>query len=117
MIMLLALLAAAQPMPQDRPPRLCRTVHGRMYAANGNPAIRIWVVGTRRVLGVGSQDDVSLNDLPANVRRAWTRESPTLTHARVYGDFRVCAWRPQRPGEMQMVRVVSARNLVVEPWE
>src|ERR1700754_4715838 len=47
-------------------PRLCRTVHGRISAANGNPSIRIWVVGTKRMLGVGSQDDLSLNDLPAN---------------------------------------------------
>jgi hypothetical protein len=106
-MMILAALAGMAMAPEQ-----CRTVYGRIYVANGSPAIRIWVVETRRVLGVGTQDDLSLDDLPANLRRLWLRRSPSLFDASIYGDFRVCAREPQRSGRMQMVRVVRASRLV-----
>jgi hypothetical protein len=106
-MMMLAALAAMALTPEQ-----CRTVHGRIFAANGNPSIRIWVVGTKRILGVGTQDELSLDDFPANLRRLWLRKGPSLFDASIYGDFRVCASEPQRPGWMQMVRVVRASRLV-----
>jgi hypothetical protein len=30
----------------------CFTIHGRMYAANGSPSYRIWIVGSNRIFGV-----------------------------------------------------------------
>ena len=30
----------------------------------------------------------------------------------VFGDFTVCPYTPERPGEMQMVCILEARNLV-----
>jgi len=104
---LAALALAVQPQ--------CRTVHGRLSAANGNPALRIWVIGTRRVLGVDVDEDLSLTQLPANVRRLWL-PAGDLFGASVYGDFRVCPREPQRPGVMQRVRVTHARNLVLGPY-
>ncbi len=33
----------------------CFRVHGRLSTHNGNPAVRLWRIGTRRVLGVSDQ--------------------------------------------------------------
>jgi hypothetical protein len=112
------LLIALTPPPLSKPaaPTFCRTVHGRMMTANGNPALRIWEVGTRHYLGVDVDLDLSLDTLPGNIRRTWMNGlSPraTLLDASLYGDFRVCAWKVRRAGEMELVRVMSGRNLVV----
>lgn len=85
----------------------CFALHGRMGLTNGTPGVRIWRIGTRRILGVM----VSENEImPANVKRhlAWGTA--------IYGDFEVCPFSPQRPGEMQMVCVESARRLVLERY-
>lgn len=97
------------------PPMLCRTVHGRLFASNGNPAVRIWVVGTKRILGIDADEDLSLDQLPANVRGLWL-PTGNLFNASVYGDFRVCARKPQRPGVMQMVVVTHASRLYLERY-
>lgn len=106
--MIAALLAVT--LAAGNPPTLCRTVHGRMFAANGNPALRIRVAGTKRILGVDADEDLSLASLPANVRRLWTPVG-NLFDADLHGDFLVCARRPQRPGVMQMVTVRRASRL------
>jgi hypothetical protein len=114
MIMLLALLAAAAPPKQADPPQLCRTARGRLTATNGSPSVRIWVVGARHYLGLPEQGDMATKPLPANVERLWGR-TKSYFEASVYGDFRVCGWRPPRAGKMEMVRLVSARNLRLAP--
>ncbi len=106
------LLTMASPMP-SAPPRLCRMVHGKLYVANGTPGFRILDLRTRRVLGTGSGDDLSGNNLPANIRRLWLPVG-NLFDADIYGEFQVCAWKKQRPGEMQMVRVMSGRDLTLK---
>ena len=96
-------------------PRLCRVVHGRMSATNGNPALRIWEIGTRHYLGVDVGQDLSLSTMPRNLRDLWIRQSRgrSLFDASVYGDFRICASKPRRVGEMEIVRVTAARHLTV----
>lgn len=85
----------------------CRTVRGRLAPANGIPSIRIWIVGTQRILGLsGGEDPV----LPANLRAA-LGDRPF--ERQVYGDFRVCPLTRQSPGRMQMVCVASAHRLAV----
>ncbi len=96
-------------------PSLCRTVHGRMTAGNGTPTVRIWVVGTKRKLGVIGPD-AEWPRLPGNVSRLWTGNRRSVFEGSIYGNFRVCAREQQRPGWMQMVKVVSARNLVLGPY-
>jgi len=114
---MLALIAIA-PMVAPEPgfggePKLCRTVHGRLTAGNGTPSVRIWVVGTRRKLGVvGANSDEDWPDLPANLERLWNAGPKSPLYRVIYGDFRVCAWHPQEPDAMQMVRVVGASRLV-----
>jgi hypothetical protein len=99
-----AIASAAQAEP-------CRTVHGRMSLANGAPTVRIWVIGTRRMLGV-VQPHERFDDLPANVRELWSRGGDEAMWAtELYGDFRVCPVGPSRPGRMQMVMLSGAQGL------
>ena len=107
-------LAAAAPALGGEP-LACRTVHGRMSLWNGAPTVRIWIVGTRRMLGVRQPND-SLEDLPPNVRRLWaTHGDAAMWESELFGDFRVCPLAPDRPGHMQPVRLESASRLVLRP--
>jgi hypothetical protein len=69
------------------------------------------VIGTRRILGAIEQGDMATKPLPANVARLMN--GPQNPYAiSLYGDFKICAWKPQRAGEMQMVRIVGGRHLI-----
>ncbi|HWA00735.1 MAG TPA: hypothetical protein VG841_10525 [Caulobacterales bacterium] len=101
----MALLALATPHASAQQQE-CFVVHGRLQIGNGTPSVRIWRIGTHRMLGVsdGPPGD-ELSNLPENVRGA-LQERPLAR--RVFGDFHVCALTPQRDGQMQLVRVESA---------
>ncbi len=90
----------------------CRTVHGRLSVWNGTPSLRIWIVSTRRILGVSEwrMAEMERELLPANVWEAFGDDPP---EREVFGDYEVCPFTRQRPGWMQMVCVASARRLVV----
>jgi hypothetical protein len=82
-----------------------RTVHGRLRYFNGNPTARIWIVGTRFMLGVrdggeGVYIPKELSDL-MNLDRD------------IYADFEVQPLTPFRPGVMRIVMIRSASNIVV----
>jgi hypothetical protein len=84
----------------------CRTVHGRVFFANGAPSERIWVVGTKRILGVTGRMEESL---PPYLRQqlTWDRN--------LYGDYLVCPlFDPPQDGRMEFVCVHTWRNLVLE---
>jgi hypothetical protein len=114
LIGLLALtLAAAAEAPRNCDEKAavvepCREVHGRLQASNGNPGIRIWVVGTKRYLGVAGGEGTEW--LPESLRRRVTFD--TL----IYGDFLVCPISASKAGEMQLVCVESGRRLVQEEF-
>src|ERR1017187_1862506 len=82
------------------------TVHGRLCYYNGTPSARIWIVGTKRVLGINQTGDEvpsmphALHDL-----MSWDRE--------VFADFIVEPLTPYEHGVMQTVRIVSASKIVV----
>jgi hypothetical protein len=84
----------------------CFPVHGRLELANGNPGWRIWVVGTKRVLGVFPDDPYPPS--PACL----------LPHVgdgkRLYADFLVCPFASDRRGSMRPVCIESASHRVVE---
>ncbi len=86
------------------------TVHGRLTYCNGNPSSRIWIVGTKRMLGV-RDSDVETADIPKELRdlMSWDRE--------IFADFVVEPLTPYKVGVMQMVRVVSAAKIVVTEKE
>jgi hypothetical protein len=82
------------------------TVHGKITYYNGNPSSRIWIVGTKRLLGVRHCDG-EVAHMPKELRdlMSWDRE--------VFADFVVVPLTPYQHGVMQMVRVVSASKIVV----
>jgi hypothetical protein len=94
----------------------CYWTHARLQFYNGTPALRLWKIGTRRVLGVYSGplvDRKSLDnedpELPENV----SRKLNGFTN-RVFGDFEICPLEPEKPHTMQAVCIESANNLAIE---
>jgi len=79
----------------------CFTVHGRLSAWNGSPTLRIWKVGTNRILG--DHEDWPLPEKLAE-HLNWDIEA--------WGNFEVCPFTKERPGVMQMVCIESASDLV-----
>jgi hypothetical protein len=85
----------------------CYMVHGRATYGPGTPALRIWPVGTHRMLGITAgrvADDADAPIIPQNfVIESGKREA--------WGDFEVCPFTPERTGAMQMVCVESVKHL------
>lgn len=115
-ILLLAVSASSQTRQCKTNPKVvgaCYTVHGRATYGDGTPALRIWPVGTRRMLGVTAgpvADDADEPIAPAEMMRF------TSDVKAIFGDFEVCPFTPEQKGHMQMVCVQSAKKLVVERW-
>ena len=86
----------------------CFIVHGSLTVSNGTPDIRIWRIGTKRMLGVfdASRNPEGDSVTPSNVNKL-------LTHFRaVIGNYDVCLpLTTERHGWMQMVCIKGASNL------
>ena len=78
---------------------------------NGTPSIRIWRVGTNRILGIseGTYRVEGYANIPGAVVRklAWDHW--------LFGDFTVCPFQPDRPGVMRLVCVQDVTNASVRP--
>jgi hypothetical protein len=113
LILLLAIPAFSNASSCRRNPKVvgaCYIVHGRATFGNGTPALRIWPVSTKRMLGVtagrvadGADDAI----VPSNFGIPNNAEA-------VYGDFEVCPFTREREGHMQMVCIESASHLVTK---
>ena len=86
----------------------CYSVRGRMNYSNGTPAVRIWVVGTKRILGVSDRGcEAEGCSLPAQVA------SKLSWHTDLFAEFVVCPFTHDNPGAMRFVCVDSATHLEV----
>jgi hypothetical protein len=87
----------------------CFSVRGRAALYNGTPTVRIWRVGTTRLLGVSARGCVASEcetaAVPAAIRGILDWDRP------VFGDFVVCPFTRQRPGAMQFVCVDSVTRI------
>jgi len=83
------------------------TVHGRLCSYNRTPSYRIWIVGTKQVLGV----DQSRDEVPSMPKAL--RDLISGDDTEVFADFVVEPLTPYERGVMQTVRVVSASKIVV----
>src|SRR5512147_2051339 len=107
MVALAATAAAAEPC-RERGDLVgpCFRVRGRAALYNGNPSVRVWKVGTRRLFGVSeSRMAPGVDPLPPDVRRALDWEHP------VFADFVLCPFTRERPGVMQLVCIADAARL------
>jgi hypothetical protein len=85
----------------------CFTVHGRLSVYSGAPALRIWKVGTKRMLGISEQRFAveGYRNVPETIQNQLNQD------VEIFGDFLVCPFTRQKAGEMQMVCVEEGKNL------
>ena len=85
----------------------CFTVHGRLSVYNGAPAMRIWKVGTKRMLGISEQRFAveGFRNMPETIQTQLNQD------VEIFGDFLVCPCTRQKAGEMQLVCVEEGKNL------
>jgi hypothetical protein len=101
------------PNPCHKHPQIngtCFKLHGRIRVYNGTPSVRIWPVGTNRLLGVseGRFYNPEYSNMPPGLSHltAWDKE--------IFADFIVCPFTPDEPGVMRLVCIDSASNVVVK---
>jgi hypothetical protein len=78
-------------------------VHGRLSNWNGNPTERIWIIGTKRMLGVRVD-----TDLPKALAEKMGDFDDVAS-----GDFEVCPLTREQKGRMQIVCVASVSGVTV----
>jgi hypothetical protein len=107
---------AAIPMAAGAQPSAdgCFDVRGRLAIWNGNPAVRIWPVGTRRQLGVVAPDGDAAGE-PLLPEAVATLIQAAPEHTVVFGNYRVCPLSPEKAGRMRIVYIASASRLRAEP--
>lgn len=95
----------------------CYWAHGRLEFTEGTPALRLWKIGTKRILGIyiGQETypgylnlDNEDPELPANLEG---RLKPFEN--RIYADFEVCPLVPEKSSTMQAACIEAAKNIVV----
>jgi hypothetical protein len=83
-------------------------VHGRLSVYNGNPSCRIWIVGTKRILGIREFEEEC--PIPVELHRILAED---VNDRLIYADFIVRPLTEQKDGVMQIVQFESAENIVV----
>jgi len=88
----------------------CFTVHGRLSVYNGAPAMRIWKVGTKRMLGVSEQRFAvpGYRNVPETIQNQLNQDVD------IFGDFLVCPFTRPKAGEMQLVCIDEGKKLNVQ---
>jgi hypothetical protein len=90
----------------------CFWVHGRLSVYDGTPSLRIWPIGSKRLLGLCDAECGDREDgppLPANVKE----EMPSESSWSMRGEFEVCPLTKDRVGHMRYVRLKNAKRLHV----
>jgi hypothetical protein len=96
----------------------CYWAHGRLSVSNGTPSVRLWKIGTKRILAIHSGPGFKIGDsrenenpeLPANVDQAFK-----TVNTRIFADFEICPLEPEQAGVMQSACIESARKIVTGP--
>jgi len=129
LISALALCAvAAQALPQQSEKRkipckspentaTCYWARGRLSVYDGRPPLRLWKIGTTRILAIysgpsvkrGDEKDMMNPELPGNVRTIFKSSQD-----RIFGEFEIYPISPDQPGEMQAACIESAKGLFVQ---
>ena len=94
----------------------CVTVHGALRYYNGGTPVRIWMIGTARLLGVWGLDETGRPESPAVCPLPQGLRDTLEAGKEVIADFRVCPLTRRRSGVMQRVCVDSASHLRAKPY-
>ncbi len=88
----------------------CFKIRGRMAFYNGAPGVRIWPVGTKRILGVRERLE-GYDHVQKELFKKLTFETA------MFADFTVCPLGDDEPGVMRMICVESAENISIRKWD
>ncbi len=108
-------MASADPRCEGRKDvvEACFDLRGRVSVSNGTPFVRIWPVGTKRLLGVetiideiGGEGETFSG--PENLKK-WLDP-----YSRIFADLRVCPLSEERAGYLRTVCIEAAHNLRIE---
>jgi len=83
-------------------------VHGRLSVYNGTPSCRIWIVGTKRMLGIHEFEEEC--PIPSELHKILAED---INDRLIYADFVVRPLTERKDGFMQIVRFESAEDIVV----
>ncbi len=89
----------------------CFTVYGRLSVYNGTPSIRLWRIGSKRMLGVRDSEDISGKPGPATIPASIKEKLDWDRY--IFGNFLVCPLTRSRPGRMQTICIESGNHLIV----
>jgi hypothetical protein len=83
------------------------TVHGRLSVYNGSANLRIWVVGSKRLLYFGGESSAlgKINNIFGDGEGWFNRD--------IFGDFTVEPLAKDIKGHMRPVRLLGVKNLVI----
>lgn len=85
----------------------CWELRGRIQLYDSPPIIRMWVVGSDRLLGLKPEQAPLM---PDKVRKH------LRSNVAIFADYRVCPFTAEKPGLMQMVCVDSAQHIKKETY-
>ena len=98
----------------------CFTMRGRLIFAQGGWQLRIWPVGTKRLLAVvdpnGIWDDTKMQNSGAPYLTPEVKEALKPDENVVFADFTLCPLTKDIPGEMRHVCMVAAKNIITRPF-
>jgi len=89
----------------------CFTVRGRIALYQGTPGMRVWPVGSKRLLGVLPSEN---EDVPAPLLKLFEQQA---RDSYIFGTFDVCPLTAAHPGVMQYVCIRSAGSIRVVPLQ
>jgi hypothetical protein len=107
----LATAAASECRDDRKRVDACFSVHGRI-AIGANLRLRLWPVGTHRLLAIAYPPDGAEKDpyMPENLHRMLDLQSA------IFGDYEICPLSPDRPGRMRFACVQTATRLIRKPY-
>jgi hypothetical protein len=121
-ILIISFAILSSPLSQAEEQKSCKThplvsgscfeVRGRLAFYNGSPSMRIWPIGTNRLLGI-SEGKYFLEGY-ANIPSVLV--SQLKWGYAIYANFVACPFTKQARENMQLVCVESATNVQVKPW-
>ena len=83
------------------------TIHGRLSVYNGSANLRIWIIGSKRMLYIGA-DSAALD----KINRIFGDGGGWFSRD-IFGDFTVEPLAPDAKGHIRPVRVLSVKNVVI----
>jgi len=94
----------------------CFTIRGRLIIYNGGWQLRIWPVGTKRLLAVvdpnGIWDDTTSQESGAPYMTPEVKKALNFGDNAVFADYTLCPLTKDIPEHMRHVCMVDAKNIV-----